>query len=409
MKLGYLVNTYPRPSHTFIRREIHALEDMGWTIHRFAMRAADEALADSGDRAEAAQTEYVLKAGARRLLASAVTLALRHPRRAMCALALAMRCGATGGGGVPGSGGRLRHLIYWLEAVHVARRCHRLGIPHLHAHFGTNSATVAMLAAEAGGLTWSFTLHGPEEFDAPRAHSLGEKATRAAFAVVISSYGRSQLWRWTPLAAWDRVHVVRCGIEPNLFLTPSPLPQGPLRLITIGRFSEQKGLPLLIDAMAMVREAAPDITLTLVGEGALRPEIEARIAHAGLGTQVRLAGWLDENGVRRELAQAHALVLPSFAEGLPMVIMEALASGRPVIATAVAGIPELVTVETGLLIPAGDADALSEAVLALAALPRETLAEMGMAGRKDVLARHDAKAEAAKLAGLFRSVLRGRL
>lgn len=407
MKVGYLVNTYPRPSQTFIRREIHALERMGWQIHRFAMRAPAEALADPGDREEAARTELVLKAGAGRLLASAAVLALRHPARAARSLALALRCGAGGGAGVPGSGGGLRHLVYWLEAAHVARRCRVLGIRHLHAHFGTNSTTVAMLAAAAGGLSYSFTLHGPEEFDAPRAHSLGEKTARAAFAVTISSYGRSQLWRWTPLSAWDRVHVVHCGIEPDLFATPPALPDGPLRLIAIGRFAEQKGLPVLIEAMTQVRDTAPDITLTLVGDGELRPGIEARIARAGLGGKVRLAGWLDEAGVRAELARSHALVLPSFAEGLPMVVMEAFATGRPAIATSVAGIPELVTPETGLLVPAGDAAALAEAILDFSAMPREALAAMGEAGRKAVLARHDAGAEAAKLARLLEAALQG--
>lgn len=407
MKVGYLVNTYPRPSQTFIRREIHALERMGWQIHRFALRAPAEALADPADRDEAARTEYVLKAGAGRLLASAASLALRHPARAARSLALALRCGARGGGGVPGSGGRLRHLVYWLEAAHVARRCRVLGIPHLHAHFGTNSATVAMLAARAGGLSWSFTLHGPEEFDAPRAHSLGQKAASAAFTVTISSHGRSQLWRWTPLDAWGRVHVVHCGIEPDLFSVPAPLPDGPLRLIAIGRFAGQKGLPVLIEAMAQVRDRAPDVTLTLAGDGELRPHIEAQIARAGLGAQIRLAGWLDEAGVRAQLAGSHALVLPSFAEGLPMVVMEAFAAGRPAVATTVAGIPELVTRETGILVPAGDAEALATAILDFAAKPRKELAAMGAAGRRAVLARHDAGAEAAKLATLFTAALKG--
>lgn len=407
MKIGYLVNTYPRPSQTFVRRENHALERLGWQIHRFAMRAPAEPLTDPGDREEATRTEYVLAIGAGRLLASAAALVLRHPARAVRSLALALRCGARGSGGVPGSGGRLRHLVYWLEAAHVARRCQVLGIRHLHAHFGTNSTTVAMLAAEAGSLSYSFTLHGPEEFDAPRAHSLGEKTARAAFAVTISSYGRSQLWRWTPFSAWGQVHVVHCGIEPELFPAPTPLPEGPLRLIAIGRFAEQKGLPVLIDAMTQLRDRLPEMTLTLVGDGELRPEIEAQITLAGLGAQVRLAGWLDEAGVRAELARSHALVLPSFAEGLPMVIMEAFAAGRPVIATSVAGIPELVTPETGRLVPAGDEAALAGAILDFAATPREELTAMGAAGRRAVLARHDAGTEAAKLAKLLDSALRG--
>lgn len=145
--------------------------------------------------------------------------------------------------------------------------------------------------------------------------------------------------------------------------------------------------------------------MTLVGDGELRGAIEAAIAARGLGGRVTLTGWVDEARVRAQLAAAHALVMPSFAEGLPMVVMEAMASARPVISTYVAGIPELVRPENGWLVPAGDAEALAEALRALARTPRERLAAMGLAGRDRVLERHDIDREAAKLAGLFGAAL----
>lgn len=403
MKLAYLVNSYPLPSQTFIRREIHALERMGWQVHRFAMRSDREKLVDAADIAEDGRTEHLLKQGLWRLARNALPFAVRRPRSAARALRLALACGARGAGGAPGTGGRLRHLVYWLEAAELARRCHELRLPHIHAHFGTNSATVAMLAAEIGGLGFSFTTHGPEEFDAPRAHSLGEKIARADFSVAISSFGRSQLCRWSGLADWPSLHVVHCGIEPWRFPDPAPMREGPRHLVAIGRLSEQKGFPLLIEAMALA--ALPDLHLTLIGDGELRPALEAQIAAAGLAERVSLTGWLDETGVRDHLARAHALVLPSFAEGLPMVVMEAFAAGRPVIASAIAGVPELVTPGTGWLVPAGDARALAGAIRNFAAVPVDVLARMGHEARAAVLDQHDIDIEAARLAAHFRAAM----
>jgi len=400
VKIAYLINSYPLPSQTFIRREILALERMGWQVTRLAMRSDRSALVDPADIAEDARTEHVLQMEVRALLASAFGWMVQHPRASLRALRLALACGRRGAGIRIGP---VRHLIYLLEAAHVARRCHEQRIPHLHAHFGTNSATVAMLAHEMGGAPYSFTVHGPEEFDAPQALSLGEKVRRAAFTVAISSFGRSQLCRWAGLAEWPHLHVVHCGIEPWRFPEPPPMPLGGPHLVAIGRFAEQKGFGLLIEALAQARSAAPGLHLTLVGDGPLRPEIEGQIASLGIGAAVTLTGWLDEARVRAALTSAQALVLPSFAEGLPMVVMEAFATGRPVIATAIAGVPELVTPETGWLVPAGDAAALARAIATLAATPAEQLATMGSAARARVLDRHAIDREAEKLATLFAS------
>jgi glycosyltransferase involved in cell wall biosynthesis len=399
MHIAYLVNTYPRASHTFIRREIAALERRGHTVHRFAMRSDRAALKDAADLAEDARTEHILKNRAA-LARSALAMPLR-PGFAS-ALHVAMACGARGAGGGDGTGGRLRHLIYLAEAAHVADRCRALGITHLHAHFGTNSATVAMLAHALGGPGYSFTVHGPEEFDAPRALSLGQKSARARFTVAISSFGRSQLCRWTDPAIWPRLRVVHCGIDPAAFAAPAPLPTGGPHLVAIGRLSEQKGFGLLMDALALAAPRHPGLALTLVGDGPLRASLQSRVAELGLSSRVTFAGWQDEAGVRAALGAAQALILPSFAEGLPVVIMEAMATGRPIIATAIAGIPELVVPgQTGWLVPAGDAVALADAIAAMAATPPGDLAAMGASARARVLARHDVDDQAARLAGFF--------
>lgn len=401
MKLGYLVNTYPRASHSFIRREILALERLGHTVHRIAMRSDRASLMDPADLAEDARTEHVMAGGLLAVARSGLGWMARHPARAITAVGLALRCGAAGAGGAPGTGGRLRHLVYLLQGAHVARRAADLGITHIHAHFGTNSTTVAMLAHALSGPKFSFTTHGPEEFDAPAALSLATKLDRAAFGVAISSFGRSQLCRWAEPAQWNRLHVVHCGIEPARFADPAPLPPGGPHLVAVGRLAGQKGFPLLIEAMALAAPDLPNLHLTLVGDGELRQQIESLIVAHGLQSRITLTGWQDEAGVRDALAASQALILPSFAEGLPVVVMEAMAAGRPVIATAIAGVPELVTPDVGWMVPAGDAQALAMAIHTLAAVPHHRLTEMGAAARARVMARHDVDDQAAHLAGLF--------
>lgn len=396
MKIAYLVNTYPRGSQTFIRREIAAHERAGVPVHRFALRSDRAALTDPADLAEDDRTEHVLAKGLAPLVPDLLA-AMTHPGSFWQAFRLAMACGARGVGGGDGTGGLLRHMVYLAEAARVARRCRALGVTHLHAHFGTNSATVAMLAHALGGPPFSFTAHGPEEFDGPRALALDIKLDRAAVAVAVSSFGRSQLCRWT--GRWDRLHVVHCGIEPDQFPPPVPMPTGGPHLVAVGRLAEQKGFGLLIEALARLVDL-PDLRLTLVGDGPMRGALER--AAAPLGHRVTFAGWQDGAGVRAALDQAQALVVPSFAEGLPVVIMEAMAAGRPVISTAIAGIPELVLPgHTGWLVPSGDPQALAQAIRDLAITPGDRLAAMGMAGRARVLDRHDIDREAAKLRSLI--------
>ncbi|KIC10726.1 glycoside hydrolase [Leisingera sp. ANG-M1] len=400
MKIAYVLNTYPQPSHSFIRRELQALEAQGVEITRLAMRPSEAALVDPGDQAEAVRTEYVLQAGPALLLAALMRAAAASPSRFAQALKLALKLARASGKGI------LRHLIYLGEAAYVKQRCAAEGVQHMHAHFGTNSAAVAMLAQALGGPGYSFTVHGPEEFDAPYTLSLGEKINRAAFTVAVSSFGKSQLSRWAEFGKWDSLKVVHCGIEPERFADPAALPEGPLRLAAIGRFVEQKGQMVLVQAMVQLVKDVPEVHLSLIGDGEMRSDLEAAIQDQALEKNITLTGWLSEEGVRDELARAHALVMPSFAEGLPMVVMEAMAAARPVIATFIAGTPELVVPgQTGWLVPAGDAAALAAAMRGLGSTATEDLRDIGQAGRLRVLERHDSAAEAGKLAAHFRAAV----
>ncbi|MEX3315947.1 glycosyltransferase [Sulfitobacter sp. PS-8MA] len=393
MRIAYILNTYPQPSHSFIRREIAALEAAGHEVLRFAMRGPEGALVDPQDQAEQARTHYVLQAGAARLLGAGLKTLGQSPAAFGKALRQVWRAARRAESGLA------RHLIYLAEACYLRQRLASSGVAHLHAHFGTNAAMVAMLCHQLGGPRYSFTVHGPEEFDSPRALSLGDKVHHAAFAVAISQFGRSQLCRWAAPEDWPRIKVVHCGIEPAKFPRPSALPDGPRRLVSIGRFVEQKGQLALVAAMARLRDSHPDLHLTLIGEGALRGALEAEITRQGLTHRITLTGWVDEARVTAELSAAHGLVMPSFAEGLPMAVMEAMAAARPVIATYIAGTPELVQPgRHGWLVPAGDVAALAEAMAALHDAPLARLEEMGQAARARVFERHDAAHEARRLA-----------
>lgn len=396
MRIAYLVNQYPKVSHSFIRREIQALERQGVDVRRFALRGWADALADPLDLEERGRTRYVLAGGARRLVLALFRQLLGRPASFLRAFLAALRLGRRSHRGV------LRHLAYLAESCVLFDWCRDQGIRHLHAHFGTNPAAVAMLLRLLGGPTYSFTVHGPEEFDAPVALSLGDKVRHAAFVVAVSSFGRSQIYRWVEHVYWPKVRVVHCGIDRS-FHSADPVPIGESRrLVCVGRLCEQKGQLLLIEAMGRLAAEGLACELVLAGDGELRAEVERLIDAHGLRSSVRITGWVGSERVREEIQAARALVLPSFAEGLPVVIMEAMALGRPVISTYIAGIPELVVPgESGWLVPAGDVDALVWAMRTVLEAEPAALDALGQRGRARVLARHDVDLAAARLAGLL--------
>lgn len=392
MKIAYLVNLYPAVSHTFIRREILALERQGVSVQRIALRGWDTVLADEQDHRERARTQYVLQQGALGLLGAVLSTLLRSPLRFMSALALAVRVGRRAFRPLP------YHFVFLAEACRILAWVRASGVSHMHAHFGSNPAELAMLVQALGGPGFSFTVHGPTEYDQPTYHKLGEKAERAAFVVAISSYGRSQLYRWVQHRHWPKIKVVHCAVEPSFRATvPAPPPAAP-RLVCVGRICHEKGQMLLVEAAARVVKQGIDLELVLAGDGPVRPQVEALVASLGMQSHVRITGWLSGGQVRDEILAARALMLPSFAEGLPVVVMESMALGRPVATTYVAGIPELVLPgETGWLFPAGDVEAIAVAIRQCLATPPEELARMGVAARARVLERHDPDKEAAKL------------
>ncbi len=400
MKIAYLVNQYPQASHSFIRREILALEKAGHLVDRFTLRRSDAALPDPLDNAERDRTRAVLSAGAVGMIVATLAVAAGSPGRFFAALALAFREGRASDRGL------FRHLVCLGQACVLARWLKAADVKHLHSHFGTNSTAVAMLAHVLSGVAYSFTVHGPEEFDRATGLGLLEKTRHAKFAVTISSFGRGQLMRWSRPDDWTKIRVVRCGLD-DLFLASPPVatPANP-RVVCVGRLVEQKAQLVLVEAAAILKQRGVPIEIRLVGDGPMRSLIEEAIVRNQLHDQVKILGWKSAAEVRGEMIAARLVAQPSLAEGLPVAIMESLALGRAVVTTQIAGIPELIDASCGWIVPPGDSDRLADALEQALAIPVATLDEMGDTGRRRVLQRHSADAEAGRLAGYIQDVSR---
>ncbi len=395
MRIGYFTNQYPAVSHTFIRREIRAIEDLGFSVQRYALRPGEN-LVDPEDEKEKILTQYVLKARITEAIACCFLTFVRYPTASIRAFLLTLKIGWRSDRGL------LRHLMYLVEAVVLSRWCRRDGIDHLHAHFGTNSAAIALLTWRVSGIPYSFTAHGPDEFERAAWLSLDVKLEHAAFVACVSSFGRSQLMRWSNPDQWHKIEVIHCGVDQSFFaVRVEPIPSAP-RLICVGRIDVQKAQIILVNAARRIRDTGVDCNIVFAGDGPMRPVLEKAIRLAGMNDRITISGWLTGEEIKSELASARALILPSFAENMPVVIMEALALGRPVISTYIAGIPELVQPgATGWLVPASDEVALSQAMREVLEASVEQLEIMGAEGRLHILEQHDVRKEARKLKHLF--------
>lgn len=404
LKIAYLINQYPATSHSFIRREIAALEADNLQVFRFSIRHCHDQIVDEADKLELAKTQFILGVGMVKLLLNLIFIAITRPLRFLSALRLALKMGWGKDKGV------LVHLAYLAEACVLFRWVSKLEIAHLHAHFAFNPTTVGLLCHALGGPTYSFTVHGPEEIDRAIILSLEEKIKRASFVIAISSFCKSQLYRWCDRQYWSKIQIVRCGLDQPFFTHQiTPIPSNS-QLVCVGRLSEQKGHLILIEAAHQLAKEGRQFKLVLVGDGPLRPQIEALIANFNLQNHVQIVGWANNTEVWQHIVSSRAMVLASFAEGLPVVMMEALALGRPVIGTYIAGISELIEDKvSGWLVPPGSVEALTLAMRTALELPTEELEQMGKIGAERVAVQHDIAKEAGKLATLIRQSLQEKL
>ncbi|MGC4029170.1 MAG: glycosyltransferase [Steroidobacteraceae bacterium] len=400
MKVAYFINQYPKVSHTFIRREILALETLGMSVRRYALRGWDAEVADPVDEAERGRTRYLLEKGVLPVLWAAFAEACRSPVGMLRVLAEALRMG------VGGDRTLVHHLFAVAEGALLARWARSDGVKHVHAHFGTNSAEVCMYAQRLAGLSYSFTIHGPDEWDHPQQLHIREKVRHAKFVAAISHYTRAQVFRWVALGDQPKAHVIRCGLDDAYLGAPLHERPAQARIVCVGRLCVAKSQHLLVEVIARLKAEGLRVPLVLVGDGELRGVIEEQVRRHDLADLVTITGWASEEQVRKQIVSSSILVLPSLAEGLPVAIMEAMAMGRPVVSTYIAGIPELVEHEVnGWLCPAADIDGLKNVVRRAVGLTDEQWLGMAAAARQAVSRQHRVLAEAQKLHGLFRLAL----
>lgn len=384
MKIGYLMNTYPITSTTFIRREMESLEAMGMEIKRYAVRHWAGVLVDPLDMAEQSRTHYLLTGNVLNLFLSFFVVLFTQPAGFLRAFNMWLQV-------CRNAGLSLKHFAYFLQATYFFRATRKEGLKHVHVHFSTNATTVAMLAKQMGGPTYSFTAHGPDEFVDPTAASMFLKVQHASFIAAISNYCRVQLVRFSSYDFWEKIIIVHCGIHVDEFEPNYSFSEDNQSLICVGRICPQKAQLLFPAAIAQIKNEFPNMHVHFIGDGESRAAFEAEVKKYAVEKFVTIHGWKANVEVRKMVAQNRALLLPSFAEGLPVVIMEAYALGRPVISTYIAGIPELVDSTCGWMIPAGSIDDIAGAMRAALSTPVETLEKMGKEGRRRVEAAHNLK------------------
>jgi glycosyltransferase involved in cell wall biosynthesis len=395
-----MTGQYPRATDTFIQREVAALRGRGVFVQTFSIRKppAKENVGPETE-AERARTSYVLPANVVAILRAHARLLLGKPGRYISTLKTAL--------GVRPAG--LKALIwqgaYFVEAGMVADRVVALNLSHLHNHFSNSSCSVAMLAAQMGGFTFSFTMHGPAEFYEPKYWRIDEKIRRAVFVACISNFCRSQAMVFAPQECWGKLHIVHCGVNPADFSAlHEPRGEGS-RLLFVGRLAGVKGLPILLDAVARLRRDRPGIQLTVAGDGPDRPRLIDQAKRLGIESNIAFLGYQSQQQVRELLAKTDVFVMASFAEGVPVVLMEAMAARVPVVATQIAGIPELVQDGvSGFLVPPGDAVALSEKVEQLLR-DKRLRADFGQAGAAKVARDFNLLTEAEKLCQILTAAL----
>ena len=405
ISVGYVVGQFPAISHTFILREVEALRRLGARVETFSIWRADrKPLLSEADRAAAQTTYAVLPPRWGELTRAHLAAVLRHPLRYGSTLMRSMRLSP------PGLRAHLWRLFYFVEAIVVWRECRRRGIRHLHSQFASQATDVALLIShfERGRsepFTWSLAIHGPVEFQDTSINRLTDKARDADLIICISDFARSQVMALVEPEHWNKIQVVHCGLEITRFPRKAERPgSDTFSVLSVGRLVALKGHPVTLRAVARLRQTGIPAELTMIGDGPQRQTLERLTAELGIEDAVSFQGSVGQEEILSHFARADAFCLPSFAEGIPVVLMEAMATGTPVVASRIAGIPELVEDgESGFLVSPGRPDQVADALAALADAPERRIA-MADSGRDKVEREFDVDTSALQLVAHFASV-----
>jgi colanic acid/amylovoran biosynthesis glycosyltransferase len=399
LNITYFVNHYPKVSHTFIRREIHALEAIGLTVNRIAIHSDEITDTNNPDYAEIPKTRYILEPSLSVLVKAFFSLLVSDFRKVVSALLLCFKMIRVS------DRSAVKNFVYLLEGMRLAQLCRANGTQHIHAHFGTNSTDVVMYCSHFTNIPYSFTVHGPEEFDRPFSLNLSEKIKRATLVFAITKFCKSQLQRWVMHDQWSKIKIIHCGLDSSFFddsLQAKQMDAKNINLLFIGRLCEQKGPLVLMETLDKLRAKNIPASVTFVGDGELRAEIESYAHKHELEKHIKITGWVDSTQIRDLLLSSDAMILPSFAEGLPVAIMEAMASKVPVVSTRIAGIPELVRdLDTGFIVSPGCSDELTRAIQALISLTQTERVALVERAYAAVFANHSAQREGGKIKALL--------
>jgi len=404
VRLGYLTSRYPAVSHTFILREIRQLREAGFEIHSASVNEPDRSPEDmSADEAEEARGTYYLKAHGVRGALLAHLWGLSHPLSYLRGFVYGLRFG----------GWNLKRglfgFFYFTEALMLARWMSARGLTHLHVHFATAAANIALILKQISPAGVSMTIHGPDEFYDVPGQKLMEKIAAADFFVCIGRFARSQMMKLSPADQWNKFEICPLGVDVANYNPAREHRRGePFTILCVGRLTPAKGQRILIESCAVLRDWGRDFRLVIVGAGPDEGSLRASVAQLRLEQQVVFTGALNQDAVRARYRDSDVFALPSFAEGIPVVLMEAMASGLPCVTTRITGIPELIRDGIdGLLVTPSDSQELAD-TLAMLMDDLELRRELGEAGRARVGEEYNLPVNVARLGRIFSARLGAR-
>ncbi|HEY8559740.1 MAG TPA: glycosyltransferase family 4 protein [Pyrinomonadaceae bacterium] len=395
LRIAYLVSQYPAVTHTFILNEIRQLRQFGVELCVASISQPDRARQDMPEveQLENSLTFYVKSRSRVKILTDHLQTLFSRPfgyfRGLFCALAMGQFHPVR----------TLSALFYFIEAVIVGQWMRRESLTHFHTHFST---TVGLICRKIFPQTMSMTIHGPSEFNDPVNFRLGDKIASSSFVCAISNYARSQLMKASPRRHWSKIEVAPLGIDTNLF-TPHPFREVPevFEVVCIGRLVSVKAQHVLIEAIHELKKRNRRVRLRLIGDGPDRADLERFVAASELTEQVIFEGWRNQQQILELYRHADVFALASFAEGVPVALMEAMAMQIPCVATRITGIPELIRDGIdGLLVAPSSVEELTDAIERLIE-DTELRREIGKAGRKRVKEKYELARNVKRLAHIY--------
>lgn len=398
--IAYLCSEYPAISHTFIFREIESLRSAGLKVHTATIRQSSNiGVMTPGEQQEAKDTFVVLSRSLPSVFKAHAHCMLKNPagylRMATAGLKPVFK----------GPRSPIKAAAYFAEAGILLEWLHRLGVNHVHEHFGNPTAFVALLMKTYGGISYSISVHGPDIFYQVDSSMLQEKVEHASFIRCISHYCRSQIMRISAQSQWSKQHIVRCGVDPETYV-PRPDPGNEVpQLLCVGRLVPAKGQHILLEACSILRNEGLRFHLTLVGDGPDRASLETFSKTHRLDDTVTFTGVLGQDRVRNCYDNADIFILASFAEGVPVVLMEAMAKEIPVVSTRITGIPELIEHgSNGLLATPGDVEDLALQIRALIG-DASMRNRFGKEGRKTIERQYNQHINNSRMVDLFTKIV----